>query len=168
MALIKCEDCGNEVSSKADCCPKCGCPAPEKVLEKHIEEKIIYDTNINEAIGGGIVYLFVGAIALVVTPYLHVLGIFMLILAKFYIVAGISGILYGLSLIASPYKIPIKSLDFIDRKDTYEIDSGGFSEEQKIDTNEPKCPKCAGGIFKELGNNRHKCILCDTISIIRK
>jgi hypothetical protein len=32
MALIKCEECGNEVSSKADACPKCGAKVgPEKV-----------------------------------------------------------------------------------------------------------------------------------------
>ena len=24
MALVKCEECGNEISSKADACPKCG------------------------------------------------------------------------------------------------------------------------------------------------
>jgi len=26
MALIKCSDCGNEYSDRADICPKCGCP----------------------------------------------------------------------------------------------------------------------------------------------
>ncbi|EGT5713139.1 zinc-ribbon domain-containing protein [Cronobacter dublinensis] len=26
MALIKCKECGAEVSSKADVCPKCGAP----------------------------------------------------------------------------------------------------------------------------------------------
>lgn len=32
MALIKCKECGNEVSSKAEACPKCGAKiAPEKM-----------------------------------------------------------------------------------------------------------------------------------------
>lgn len=29
MALIKCPECGNDISSKASFCPKCGCPASE-------------------------------------------------------------------------------------------------------------------------------------------
>ena len=29
MAMIKCEDCGNEYSDKAARCPKCGCPNKE-------------------------------------------------------------------------------------------------------------------------------------------
>ncbi len=29
MALLKCEDCGRDVSSKAACCPNCGCPIPQ-------------------------------------------------------------------------------------------------------------------------------------------
>ncbi|MBI1214154.1 MAG: zinc ribbon domain-containing protein [Alphaproteobacteria bacterium] len=28
MALIKCHDCGGEVSSTAEKCPKCGAPTP--------------------------------------------------------------------------------------------------------------------------------------------
>ena len=38
MALIKCEECGNEVSDKAAACPKCGAPVatrrPEPVPEE--------------------------------------------------------------------------------------------------------------------------------------
>jgi hypothetical protein len=30
MALIKCKECGNEVSSDAKSCPKCGAPTPKK------------------------------------------------------------------------------------------------------------------------------------------
>lgn len=29
MALIKCPECGREISDKASCCPGCGCPANE-------------------------------------------------------------------------------------------------------------------------------------------
>lgn len=36
MALIKCAECGNEVSDKASACPKCGCPI------EHQEENVIY------------------------------------------------------------------------------------------------------------------------------
>ena len=34
MALLKCEDCGRDVSSKASSCPNCGCPAPQEVPEE--------------------------------------------------------------------------------------------------------------------------------------
>jgi hypothetical protein len=30
MALLKCEDCGRDVSSKASSCPNCGCPVPQE------------------------------------------------------------------------------------------------------------------------------------------
>ena len=30
MALIKCKECGHEVSDKADKCPNCGAPVPKK------------------------------------------------------------------------------------------------------------------------------------------
>ena len=29
MALIKCKECGHEVSDRASACPNCGCPASE-------------------------------------------------------------------------------------------------------------------------------------------
>ena len=29
MALIKCPECGKEISDKAAACPNCGCPASE-------------------------------------------------------------------------------------------------------------------------------------------
>lgn len=35
MALMNCPECGNEVSDKADCCPKCGYP-----ISKYLEERI--------------------------------------------------------------------------------------------------------------------------------
>lgn len=30
MSLIKCKDCGNEMSSEAKACPKCGAPPPKR------------------------------------------------------------------------------------------------------------------------------------------
>ena len=41
MALIKCPECGREISDKAECCPRCGCPASEwinKEEEKKVQE----------------------------------------------------------------------------------------------------------------------------------
>lgn len=31
MALIRCIECGNEVSSYANVCPKCGCPVQKSI-----------------------------------------------------------------------------------------------------------------------------------------
>ena len=36
MALIKCIECGNQVSDKAKSCPECGCPVEPKKIEKKI------------------------------------------------------------------------------------------------------------------------------------
>ena len=38
MSLIKCKECGSEVSEKAKTCPKCGCPV-DFSLEKAITKK---------------------------------------------------------------------------------------------------------------------------------
>lgn len=40
MALIKCGECGKEVSSKAVACPYCGCPIEETVKEGVIRIKM--------------------------------------------------------------------------------------------------------------------------------
>lgn len=39
MALIKCPECGKEISDKAECCPNCGCPSTEwlKNTEKTVD-----------------------------------------------------------------------------------------------------------------------------------
>ena len=36
MALVACEECGSEISSKANACPKCGCPvgSEKKAVER--------------------------------------------------------------------------------------------------------------------------------------
>lgn len=33
MALIKCPECGKEISDKAVSCPNCGCPLKETIIE---------------------------------------------------------------------------------------------------------------------------------------
>lgn len=40
MALIKCADCGREISSKATSCPFCGCPVEEIVKEGVVRVKM--------------------------------------------------------------------------------------------------------------------------------
>lgn len=42
MALIKCEDCGKEISDKSDKCIHCGCPISNKV-NSNGKSKIKYD-----------------------------------------------------------------------------------------------------------------------------
>ena len=37
MALIKCPECGREISDKAIACPNCGSPVPQKMIPVHIE-----------------------------------------------------------------------------------------------------------------------------------
>lgn len=52
MALIKCEECGKEISDKATTCPNCGCPIEKKEKEPEItwEEFKNEDTIENEDI----------------------------------------------------------------------------------------------------------------------
>ncbi len=38
MALMKCQECGKEISDKAEACPHCGCPV-EKMLRKQKKMK---------------------------------------------------------------------------------------------------------------------------------
>ena len=41
MALIKCPECGTEVSSEAEFCPKCGYPIKAKMSDKQEQNKKI-------------------------------------------------------------------------------------------------------------------------------
>lgn len=43
MALIKCEDCGNDVSMKATACPSCGCPLQTDEKWKDIDNFYLVD-----------------------------------------------------------------------------------------------------------------------------
>lgn len=38
MALIKCIECGKDVSDKATACPNCGCPITESIKEIQLEK----------------------------------------------------------------------------------------------------------------------------------
>ena len=40
MALIKCPECGKEVSDKAQSCPNCGCPLSEMVASGTVRIKM--------------------------------------------------------------------------------------------------------------------------------
>lgn len=40
MALIKCSECGKEVSDKATACPNCGCPISVTCEEKTRDEDV--------------------------------------------------------------------------------------------------------------------------------
>jgi len=44
MALLKCPECGNEVSSKADFCPDCGYPVEEILAEQEKENQPTFGT----------------------------------------------------------------------------------------------------------------------------
>lgn len=47
MALIKCPECGKEISDKASSCPNCGCPSSEFLLSTtDYEEKESFENNI--------------------------------------------------------------------------------------------------------------------------
>ena len=45
MALIKCVECNNSVSDRAEFCPKCGCPIVETL--KEIKQKFIQENTSN-------------------------------------------------------------------------------------------------------------------------
>lgn len=40
MALVKCSECGKEISSKATACPYCGCPIEDTVKEGVVRIKM--------------------------------------------------------------------------------------------------------------------------------
>lgn len=41
MALVQCEECGNEISTKAATCPKCGAPGPGEALQRPTENNTV-------------------------------------------------------------------------------------------------------------------------------
>lgn len=49
MALIKCAECGKEISNKASACIHCGCPIEVLTKEKNIEKKSKIESRQNES-----------------------------------------------------------------------------------------------------------------------
>ena len=41
MAMIKCPECGNEISDTAKACPICGCPIKTEKLKRNLPKKVI-------------------------------------------------------------------------------------------------------------------------------
>ena len=39
MALVKCKECGKEISDKAKTCPNCGCPIEDEFAKKRNHER---------------------------------------------------------------------------------------------------------------------------------
>lgn len=48
MALIKCPECGREISDKAESCPGCGCPRSELVQDKPEDTRSEFDRIVDE------------------------------------------------------------------------------------------------------------------------
>lgn len=87
MALIKCEECGTEISDRAGQCPKCGCPveAPQDKKVQTIEQT---SKNLKLQLLIGAVILILGFISMFVfglefiTLTLLLVGIVVIIMAK--------------------------------------------------------------------------------------
>lgn len=47
MALIRCPECGKEISSNAKACPNCGNPVPKKMVPVHIERSRTFAMAVN-------------------------------------------------------------------------------------------------------------------------
>ena len=65
MALIKCRQCGHDMSDKAECCPKCGCSVTPKsdnpnLQPPHKETEVVTWKTWLTLIGG--VFLVIGSI----------------------------------------------------------------------------------------------------------
>ena len=43
MSMIKCTECGKEISDKATACPHCGCPMTEILSATKEEENLHYE-----------------------------------------------------------------------------------------------------------------------------
>lgn len=61
MALIKCEDCGREISDKVKACPHCGCP-----LEEHEEIKVTHVLDKSKKISKKMIAMIMGILLIVI------------------------------------------------------------------------------------------------------
>lgn len=46
MALIKCPECGKEISDRAECCPVCGFKQPP--MKKRVNKKDMYSLEVSD------------------------------------------------------------------------------------------------------------------------
>lgn len=106
MSLIKCPECGKEISDKAAVCPNCGCPVEDMKEENPEDKKIVGKMCIvlsiilgfilfrfidylkgsyphfDSVISGKIFYDFIPNILLVATIVLFIVGIISLIKSR--------------------------------------------------------------------------------------
>jgi uncharacterized membrane protein YvbJ len=90
MALIKCTECGNDVSDKATSCPKCGNPIITKIDSTSAQINIVQSSQklrSNQAIAA--LLMIIGLVGLFVMPWktfsgmLLLIGFFWLVIAHF-------------------------------------------------------------------------------------
>lgn len=87
MGLITCEDCGKEVSERAESCPNCGAPIAEKNVEKVVAVHPDY-AGAHEAGEGCAMLLTSKAVAFIVFIVMWVFGSFYLVDRAGYYVEG--------------------------------------------------------------------------------
>lgn len=68
MALIKCPECGKEISDKADACPYCGCPSIETVEAEKIKDSTKLIISVFLCVLGYILAYFINTGILVIIP----------------------------------------------------------------------------------------------------
>lgn len=73
MALIKCPECGNDVSTEATACPKCGCPIKKQKIEPKPQQETQPVNQQNSSTGSGcgtvilVIIAIIAAILMLVT-----------------------------------------------------------------------------------------------------
>jgi len=71
MALIKCDECTNEVSSNADSCPHCGNPIAKlanKKTKNRVESKLLVNSELNRHKTNHILHLLLSLFGGIWTP----------------------------------------------------------------------------------------------------
>lgn len=106
MALIKCPECGKEISDKATSCPNCGCPSTD--IED--AEKINDTTQ-------GILALFLCVLGLIMAFIIND-GILLIIPLIMFIISAILGIkcnnkLFFIAVVISGFGIALILIEFI-------------------------------------------------------
>ncbi len=105
MSLIKCEECGNEISDMATSCPHCGCPIEEEQEEE--KNGILYNViSITLGIFSWIIALKINAGLLLIIP-------FAIFLFNMWFTRETSGFLSWIADIISGLGIGLLLLDFL-------------------------------------------------------